>query len=973
MRIIRKFYRFTLVLSFVLFAGVSKATVWFVDTGGDDSWNGLYASYISGTDGPKKTVNAALSAASSGDTIQCSSGHFTEHVIVDKDIYMFVSNTFFKALTMNAASGYLLLKGDSLNIVDTFEMLDGVIFTRGENVRLGLIPNCISLGGSSKSFVDGPYYIGHESMTTQVRFLIGDGNDYRPVTVGFNKNGHDTVYFRCMVNAASAAGLAKKPASLRNISTRHFWEVSTDRYDVLDKFLLFLSYDTVSTDDQAYEGSSLRLAWHNGIDSWVNLNGSGTGNRKGALQLVSATDSLGIFTLANALSGINSLGTKEIFARFNPPSVCVNTNAAFRDISFTKNASQNYRFWDFGVASVTTDTSSLQNPVYVYSTPGIYQVKLIVGNDEGFYDSIVKSVDIRPLPEVKFGSTNVCFGLANRFTDSSNAFSPDAVMSRLWKFGDGATAATKNANHVYAAPGVYSAKIIITSSAGCRDSLTRSVEVYAIPKPDFVAPAVCISDSAVFLRVRNTDPAENNIEWKWVFDGNTFSDSLVKYKFSSADTFDVELFGKSKFGCEDSTTKEAIVYGLPSVGFTLAAITNNRDTQCLNGNRFVLSPTINAGTGQSIANASWNWGNGTNSVLTDSSRNYSAEGDYRVVLSAETDQGCRDSAVRTFTVKGFIKPMFAKSGQCVPGIVRFQDSAFQSSNTVTGRQWFVDDTLRFTGAVYNSFITAAGPFKVTYIATNADNCMDSATRFYTFTLFPTIGLTVAPGIPFCKGDSVTITVNGGKNVLWLADNDTSRTKVFKTPQRYFVRVFNSAECYVTDDDTIIVYPDASISALRDTTIYRGGAARLRASGGVSYTWSPASGLSSTTGAAVTARPMNTMRYIVRGTNAFGCAGTDTVLVVVAEPLFVKIPNIITPNGDNSNDAWDLSQLEDYNRYEITIVDYKGDEVYHLTSGYLNDWKATDKNGKELPEGTYYYRLLFGLKDKEYKGFIQVIR
>jgi hypothetical protein len=55
---------------------------------------------------------------------------------------------------------------------------------------------------------------------------------------------------------------------------------------------------------------------------------------------------------------------------------------------------------------------------------------------------------------------------------------------------------------------------------------------------------------------------------------------------------------------------------------------------------------------------------------------------------------------------------------------------------------------------------------------------------------------------------------------------------------------------------------------------------LTASGADTYVWSPATGLSSTTGNVVTASPLSSTTYTVTGTAANGCSGTDDVTVVV---------------------------------------------------------------------------------------------
>lgn len=73
-------------------------------------------------------------------------------------------------------------------------------------------------------------------------------------------------------------------------------------------------------------------------------------------------------------------------------------------------------------------------------------------------------------------------------------------------------------------------------------------------------------------------------------------------------------------------------------------------------------------------------------------------------------------------------------------------------------------------------------------------------------------------------------------------------------------------------------PTISVSA--NDTICNGGSATLTVSGASTYAWSPATGLSATTGASVSAHPTLTTTYTVIGTNAGGCKDTATVLVYV---------------------------------------------------------------------------------------------
>ena len=70
--------------------------------------------------------------------------------------------------------------------------------------------------------------------------------------------------------------------------------------------------------------------------------------------------------------------------------------------------------------------------------------------------------------------------------------------------------------------------------------------------------------------------------------------------------------------------------------------------------------------------------------------------------------------------------------------------------------------------------------------------------------------------------------------------------------------------------------------------------------------------------------------------------------------FLRIPDIITPNGDGVNDAFMVEGIHRFPANELTVFNRWGREVYS-TENYANDWEGT-WNGQPLPDGTYFYLL-----------------
>ncbi len=84
------------------------------------------------------------------------------------------------------------------------------------------------------------------------------------------------------------------------------------------------------------------------------------------------------------------------------------------------------------------------------------------------------------------------------------------------------------------------------------------------------------------------------------------------------------------------------------------------------------------------------------------------------------------------------------------------------------------------------------------------------------------------------------------------------------------------------------------------------------------------------------------------------------------PAKIVAPNIITPNGDNINDALAFKYLEYFGSNNLKIYDRWGRLLYEKEN-YTNDWDASGYS-----DGTYYY-VLSTSDGKSYPGFVEVFR
>jgi gliding motility-associated-like protein len=142
-------------------------------------------------------------------------------------------------------------------------------------------------------------------------------------------------------------------------------------------------------------------------------------------------------------------------------------------------------------------------------------------------------------------------------------------------------------------------------------------------------------------------------------------------------------------------------------------------------------------------------------------------------------------------------------------------------------------------------------------------------------------------------------------------------------------------------------------------------------GGVTYVWSPATGLDNPAMANPVASPVQTQEYTVKVLSSNGCVGEGKVNIVVYQPVY--IPTAFTPNADGNNDLWELRGLEVYPNPEVQIFNRWGNMIFYSKGNYV-PFDGTDSN-KYLPEGMYIYKInpFPDRPEFQYKGTFMLIR
>lgn len=159
---------------------------------------------------------------------------------------------------------------------------------------------------------------------------------------------------------------------------------------------------------------------------------------------------------------------------------------------------------------------------------------------------------------------------------------------------------------------------------------------------------------------------------------------------------------------------------------------------------------------------------------------------------------------------------------------------------------------------------------------------------------PTASFSVLNG-NICVGDTVNVTGNATNAQVysWAFTGGSPATATGQNQQvtyqstgSYSITLTAVGSCLasstVTQTGVVVVSGTPAVTATPSTiSICPGNNANLTAAGASTYSWSPSTGLSATTGASVVASPASSQVYTVTGTNTAGCINTAVVTVNVA--------------------------------------------------------------------------------------------
>ncbi len=566
---------------------------------------------------------------------------------------------------------------------------------------------------------------------------------------------------------------------------------------------------------------------------------------------------------------------------------CLNNTVTFIDNS-TDDGLHPIITWVWNFGDGTTQTFTAPPFTHFYSTSGSYNVTLKTIDVVGCWDSTTNTNTIvisNPVAAFTQSDTIVCPGIDISFTNASTG--PN--LTYLWHFGDGTTDTLTDPVHNYSTEGFYTVLLIITDQYGCRDSVNQIIHV-AVPHASFTVSDTLSTCPPLIANFTNTSINGYDVTWDFG-DGSTSNSPNPIHIYNTPGIYFAKLFVTGPGNnCFDSAVQRIVVRG-PIGTFSYSP---------LNG----CSPLTVDFTAISPDRPTYVWDFNDGSIINtpDStiSYTYTIPGNYLPKMILVDSGGCQVpiEGVDTINVYG-VKTNFGFDGlpRCDLGDIQFSDSSIINDISATYAWDFGDGG---TSALQNPshFYAAPGQYFPQLIVVTNRGCRD------TTTLPVPVKIVASPQADFTNAlngctpviatFSAFLSVPDSSAMSWnwtLGNGNTSTlqntaAQTYTTAQVYNVELIatNSSGCKDTVNKSFEVYPIPVINASPDIQICRGTSTQLNANGGVSYAWSPATGLSCTNCANPMASPYFNQKYLVTGSSIYGCSNVDSLNITVIQPF-----------------------------------------------------------------------------------------
>lgn len=420
----------------------------------------------------------------------------------------------------------------------------------------------------------------------------------------------------------------------------------------------------------------------------------------------------------------------------------------------------------------------------------------------------------------------------------------------------------------------------------------------------------------------------------------TWGSNVLTENFNTPGVYSIRLKIRSKaVNCgTDSITKTICVVSPPTPQFTVSPTIGCAPFIVTPTNTSVIPPgcsapslswtvTKTSTTCPGDSAVDYRFVSNTNAQSFTPSIQFNNSGTYTLNLSITNKCGTLSAGAQTITVK--TKPtagISAVSPVCVNQPLTPTTNTQPCGGTISGYSW------SFPNGSPSSSISSSP--SVSYSSTGTNNIFLSVTNecgttvaTSSINVLGSPGANAGPDQSICSGGTTIIGAGNVSGIVysWSPATGLSSTTVsnptvalsnntaFPVVYTYILTTVNAANCISRDTVLVTVNPRpvVNISPVAPA-ICPGSSVTLTASGAVSYSWSPTTGLNPTSGATVNASPPSTAVYSVTATDANTCTSTASVTVTIyplpavsagRDTTLCNQPIPVQLTGTPSNGTW----------------------------------------------------------------------
>lgn len=779
-----------------------------------------------------------------------------------------------------------------------------------------------SLGATSKTIaVNGQTYNGaSNTCSTAYELCFGTSTvvSYPAATSGTGQTGPA---YGCVTSQPNPTWLFFKTNSVITNSITSFVFSSSTNQDI--DFILWGPISNFTNLCSAISNSATINGCSYSAASTETVTISNTQPNQYYVLLITNFASTAHFINITCTQGVNNI-CPIISADFSfPSSVCEGQAVTLTDLSSSNDGIDS---WTYTSSAATPSVSSLQNPSFIFNTPGSFSISLTATS--GTVSSTMTktiSVNSNPIVQSTISNTNTCIMSSISFTNTG-ALTYTLLPSN--SFGSVIT-------DVAATVGVNTYTLLGTDVNGCIGStllttLTNSLPIISSSASNY---SPCLGQSiTLFHSGANTYtvlPINNT--------GTTITDIP-----GSVGVNTYTIIGEDNIGCTGQAIVLIDVLNLPNV---------------------VVSPstaTVCQGEGVSITLSGANSYTDAIGLVPAPVFTLYTGGSSVYTVSGQDNNGCVNTASASITVLNTPTVSISSSTTSI---------CYAYTQTITANG--ADSYLWFNGVTTNtSVIQPLTNTTYSVIGINGGICKDTAYLSITVLPLPSVNASFT-NTTICIGKSLTLSVSGSAiNYVWTPGNLFGSNQIV-TPNsstNYTVIGQGTNGCANFDLVTVnVINPQPINTLVTPPLICPGNEATLSITGAIIPTWS----VNATADKQIVS-PISSTIYTYTAIDVNGCVLDVEFNVLINADCDVIVYNGLTPNGDGVNDFLRIENIEKIENNKVIIFNRWGKKITEITNyNNLDNYWDGKYQGNVVPSGTYFF-CVFDSSNKELnKGWLEI--